>query len=624
MPIQFSCTACKKRFKAADKLAGKTVACPGCKVPVKIPGGGPTPVPSPAKDSQKPATEQDIDSLVASALEEPRKETKVSATIDFQCPFCEEKLSVSADLGGKQSPCTSCRRIVKVPLPEKKEGPDWKKEGPKRPLGALRPQEPELEGTWNSSMDSVSRDALLEAGAIVEEKIPLTRGQKITRIAIAVFGVLFLYFAYSTIQGLRSKSQFDFQLGKIEGGIKSGDLANIPGESKGVLLGDVALLKYLVVKEPDPAKSKKGFQAALAALDTKPGSRLDKDLALIELSRGIISLGGNKEEERDKLKLKWDDVQKFLKQPLDGFSLEEMKLIALDEACRHFIAKGETARAIAFSSQVMSGTAAASDKRFDSTSEVEAVLGLELLNAQKSEELKPVLERIRARYSQGANQPLSPATAVLFTIAEKDKPLPFSLPKVPTNEQELICMLAIDLGNGVLDETLASQKYTGLEPITRIRALGKIGFLAAVMGKVTPKLTEEIKKILDEAIMPTQDIIQSYLLLAGIADQVGAPAESWLKAGEKVPANHAEVKSIRARFQLAALQAKKELTLASVEEASKIESGTLSRFLAFRSLGIRGQNFAATLEPAISKLSDPDKSFGFVGLAIGFSSKPKK
>src|SRR5262245_43878067 len=40
MPIKVQC-ACGKAFAAKDELAGKTVKCPGCQKPLKIPGGDP-------------------------------------------------------------------------------------------------------------------------------------------------------------------------------------------------------------------------------------------------------------------------------------------------------------------------------------------------------------------------------------------------------------------------------------------------------------------------------------------------------------------------------------------------------------------------------------------------------
>jgi len=55
MPIKVQC-ACGKAFAAKDELAGKTVKCPGCQKPLKIPGGAPAVAKAPAKAAPpKPA-----------------------------------------------------------------------------------------------------------------------------------------------------------------------------------------------------------------------------------------------------------------------------------------------------------------------------------------------------------------------------------------------------------------------------------------------------------------------------------------------------------------------------------------------------------------------------------------
>src|SRR5436190_20000453 len=50
MPIKVQC-ACGKAFAAKDELAGKTVKCPGCQQPLKIPGGAPASAKAPAKSA---------------------------------------------------------------------------------------------------------------------------------------------------------------------------------------------------------------------------------------------------------------------------------------------------------------------------------------------------------------------------------------------------------------------------------------------------------------------------------------------------------------------------------------------------------------------------------------------
>jgi hypothetical protein len=54
MPIKVQC-ACGKAFAAKDELAGKTVKCPGCQKPLKIPGGTAAPTAAAPKPAAKPA-----------------------------------------------------------------------------------------------------------------------------------------------------------------------------------------------------------------------------------------------------------------------------------------------------------------------------------------------------------------------------------------------------------------------------------------------------------------------------------------------------------------------------------------------------------------------------------------
>jgi hypothetical protein len=55
MPIKVQC-ACGKAFAAKDELAGKTVKCPGCQKPLKIPGGQAAAAKEPAKAAAKTAS----------------------------------------------------------------------------------------------------------------------------------------------------------------------------------------------------------------------------------------------------------------------------------------------------------------------------------------------------------------------------------------------------------------------------------------------------------------------------------------------------------------------------------------------------------------------------------------
>ena len=630
MPVQFSCNACKKKFKAADKFAGKTIPCPNCKVPLVVPTLPAVSIPpeiTPPQSSVKTKSqaEQDIEAIAALALEETKQEEDVVPQfIQFECTFCDEKISLPIDLGGKQAPCPGCRRILKVPMPAvvKKSGPDWKKQPDKRPSGALRKEEPELEGTWNSTMDTVSRDALLEAGAIVEEYEPLTRAEKIKRavtvLVVLVSGLLgFLY--YNSYQG---KVNGDAQIAKIELNIKSGELANASGEIKAVLLAGIASYRLSESPEIPAAKIKKTLQSALASLD-KASSLFEKDFALLELSRSIVELGGGKDDVRDNKKLKWDEVQKFLKQPFESFTIPEIKLIALKEATASFIANGETDRALAFASQVLSGSAVSKDKKIDDHSDFLAVVGMELFKAQKIEASKQILESIRTRYTSAPTTPVSPFAAAFFTIADKDKPLPFVFTKDSNNEADIYCLLCVDLINDKLETFLGSSNFKNYDGVLRLNCLSKVSLLASVLDKDVSVLKDELNRIVSEGVMPNIDCVQSYLVLSAISQNLKISSESWFKAADKVPQALKDYKQIKSRFLLASFLVKEDITSATLEDANKMEAASLSKSMAYRYVGMNPK-YSTWFKAALNKAAEPEKSFGYVGIAISSDKNFKK
>src|SRR5207253_9574216 len=56
MAIKVQC-ACGKAFAAKDELAGRTVKCPACQQPLKIPGGPATAAPAAKPAAAKPAAQ---------------------------------------------------------------------------------------------------------------------------------------------------------------------------------------------------------------------------------------------------------------------------------------------------------------------------------------------------------------------------------------------------------------------------------------------------------------------------------------------------------------------------------------------------------------------------------------
>lgn len=111
--------------------------------------------------------------------------------------MCDEKIKVAIENAGKMAPCPECSRIVRVPLPSKKEVTDWRKVST-GPSLARKDTEAAPEGAWGSAtgVATVSREALEEAAAVSAESAPRTRAQKIKLLLIAAAVLVALGGAY--------------------------------------------------------------------------------------------------------------------------------------------------------------------------------------------------------------------------------------------------------------------------------------------------------------------------------------------------------------------------------------------------------------------------------------------
>jgi hypothetical protein len=107
MPIKVQC-ACGKAFAAKDELAGKTVKCPGCQKPVKIPGGTASPASAkPAASKQvaaKPAAGAASSKAVPKSAPAPKNGDDLFDEVGLQavaagtqpCPGCSEPMPLQA------------------------------------------------------------------------------------------------------------------------------------------------------------------------------------------------------------------------------------------------------------------------------------------------------------------------------------------------------------------------------------------------------------------------------------------------------------------------------------------------------------------------------------------------
>jgi predicted Zn finger-like uncharacterized protein len=190
MPIRITCPNCQSRILVPESLAGKKGRCKACKQVLTVPllpasnsSSAETAPPQPQTAAPAPA---DVEAQAAALFaDEPQAaEPAEVKTIDFNCPYCDEPIKLSADLAGKRAPCPECKHIIKVPELTKTDPKDWRKVEVRGPSGARPTDQPAPEGAWGStSVRGVGTQALVEAGVIPKVERPRTLWQK-TRLPV--------------------------------------------------------------------------------------------------------------------------------------------------------------------------------------------------------------------------------------------------------------------------------------------------------------------------------------------------------------------------------------------------------------------------------------------------------
>src|SRR5579871_6775567 len=215
MPIRITCPHCQRGMLVDERLAGKKGRCKACQQPITVPplptsnnSSAPQTSTAPAASSTNgekdgAAAPVDVEAEAAALFsDEPKVEEPVQTqTIDFNCPFCDEAIKLSADLAGKRAPCPECKKIIKVPELVKKDPKDWRKVEARGPSGAKLPDQPELEGAWSSrTVGSVGKQSLEEAGVLPKVAPPRTLWQKyrwpvlgVSALLVASLGGLLIY-----------------------------------------------------------------------------------------------------------------------------------------------------------------------------------------------------------------------------------------------------------------------------------------------------------------------------------------------------------------------------------------------------------------------------------------------
>jgi hypothetical protein len=610
MPIKFDCPHCKKTINAKDHLAGKNVKCPACKQPLTVPA----PVSAPA----------DVDELAMSLLgEKPAEQAAEEAgkPIEFPCPMCDEPVSVSADLSGKQTPCPHCRRIVKVPVQAKQQPKDWRQAQTTGPSAALQNQEVAPEGAWGTttSRAQVHKESLEEAGALPEEKERLSVSQWIVRGVVLGTVVLLAGFGIWSLCSAVVRNREGQTIDQVLAAAK--DLRDKKREAAGELYRAVGEFQLRRNTHGCALQAQAHFHQAREQLAQSTAS--ERDPLLIELALVQTELGGSGPEVDNDLRINWvraakgkvgkplPGVDQELQQTLEQLRAPEARLAAVRELSRKLSAKGKAALA--------AGLAAALVPDNDLRAEAAALAGLEMWRADPATaeaEANQALGML-APAAQGGKPPVSPALLALCLALNKPEllgRLPAEWrPGAPSDNSTAVLLGHIE-GQALQGNAVAARQLIGkLSAGDRWQ-----GSLAAASG-LAAQQPEEARKDLEEASRELQQHGRVppwvALRLIQLGQRTGLAQEHLqsLPAGIQDPGLRSWAQLEVLRTRLAANKA----TKAADDWVDGVDKETAAASVARETLARHNARVDGGTLSAVQQWPEEYRPFGIIGALLG-------
>jgi hypothetical protein len=577
-----------------------------------------------APAAEKPPENIDAEALAASLLsDEPKQEVPVEEqkTFTFNCPQCDEPMTAPTDMQGKQTPCPSCRRIVKVPVLKKPEVIDWRGPNKNIPSGAKANVLPEYQ-TGATTTGTVSAAALEEAGALPQQREKLTRAQLIKRVAVVAAIVLVVGGGTWSLLAFLSQNK---QNRAIDQAVEIADAASKPGGKPELRKEAIAALHraagewYLHSGRRNGLdKSLDQFKKARTLATRTPGG----DPVLIELAFSQIALGGSEAEIAAGTRLKWDgDPRKGipvqtttasaeLVTTLQAIGSSEGKMFAAREVCRQLVDRKQRKLAVVVLLAVLGGLE-------DFRVEAPAIAGLEVLRADpaQAEDLAQRAIKLAAAPGPGGKPPEVAPSLVALCVALKKPELLQGLPEArnlanaqnPAVRQGYIVGLALQGDSSALDQAKAIPP-----PLLRLQAL-----LEAATG-----LPEKDAKPFAEA---AADVVEGELknqgapswTLTRLAFQLARCGLSDRAAKIAALVNNP---GLRGWAQLHALRASLAGSRTTADDArtEEIEKQSIAYFLAKEAAARHNaKHDGSGTASNVTKWEEPLRAFGRAGYALG-------
>jgi hypothetical protein len=642
MPIKFPCPHCERKLNVADNMAGKKARCPACQQAITIPASGvasaqqaaaaaATPsapaarkAPRPAKAEaaapppvpSDPPPPEDVDAEAAALFsDKPAQEEQVEVKeIEFECPMCNEKVKVGADMAGKRTPCPECRRIVKVPELVKRGPKDWR-QAMNAPAGAKRPDEPAPEGAWGSNAASVvSRDSLQEADAIPYEDEPLTIRDRIRKGLIWAVGLGVI--ALLVWLGMR------WWGGRAEDRAIAAARAYADQEASRKQIGpDGAAALHRAASEycrlrkdhKSAEDGKKEFDTAMGLL--KPGDDVDsrREIILMELALTQIEMGGSNEEARLGQALKWDDVQRELHGILLAMRSHEAKRELLRQLARRLTEKKQPERAL---------TLAQAEAIFPTPPEradAIGIVGIELVQAGQKDFAAKAADAVAQVYAAATEEegPAAVASAVTLLHLTGRKPLEIPAGAPEKEFAERVGKVEALAREGKLEE---ARKLVEASKDPEVIFLSRVALAAALVDASSPEAEKEARpaaQLAAERLKVQPLLTWTALRLVQVGIRAG------LSEGEYKPLLQAMPdRQLSGYGQLLILRGKLAASKQIVERSAldDFEANAFARLLAAEALARHNTRLDKGWRSNIDSWDEPLRAFGQAGVALGLRS----
>ncbi len=620
MPIKFPCPSCRKGLTAKDEQAGKKVVCPACKKPLTIPrpasAGQAAPAPA--------APPEDVEATVAALLSDAPAGAAAgpASTIDFTCEYCDGAVSLPLAEAGKRAPCPACRRIIKVPEPLKADPSNWRRADKHLPSAAKAPDEPAPEGAWgNLTRTVVSREALEEADAIPEpaELVPLPQRvwywSKV--VAAAAFVSMLIWYA----KGLRAAG--NEQQSATEAVAYAGETTtkNTIGPERVGLLHTLAGAYYVrtnVAYSDAPTAGGIGsgkqaeaeFRRALHALQERAlaGPSAECDAALGDLALEMVELGGDKDQVRDEIRLKWEDCLKYVKSALDTIKAPDAKREAYRAVARRLIARDQNAAAIGMASSAFSGSPG-------ERAGARAIGAMELLDKTGDEAAAAaVCDEILKEFAPP--NPPPPLAAEVVTLALRTGKPPPAPGKALGDDENLPIGMAEGLARskGKLPQ---ARKEAQLARTPRVRLRSLVAMGSAAGEECVSDLSAACQLALAGLPDPTRENWE-LLRLVRLASRAGVPAE----LVEKVPdvITDPNLRG-RARLELFRFKLERAKGVTGIELADAVDPKTPAHALARAELARHNVRYDGSYLRTARSWEPPLWAFGTLGALRGLQKE---